>query len=195
MRQEHRAGEKMFVGYAGPTVAVVDRETGEECQAQIFVAVLGASSYTFAEATWTQTLADLTGSHICAFDFSGGCPEPDNLRSSVSRAHRYELDINSTFHDLAHHYGVAVLPGAGPAPSRVTVPTTPAGPSHGRWSMSAVRGDPPSGRVEFASGPVASTASRNGYHGYRRIRQECVERAGRGARDLNVDCCLNAFEF
>ena len=113
MRQEHRAGEKMFVDYAGQTVAVVDRETGEERQAQVFVAVLGASSYTFTEATWTQTLPDWTASHVWAFEFFGGCPElvvPDNLRSAVSRAHRYEPDINPTYHDLAHHYGVAVLP-------------------------------------------------------------------------------------
>ena len=75
MRQDHRAGEKLFVDYAGQTVPVVDRETGEERQAQIFVAVLGASSYTFAEATWTQTLPDWTASHVRAFEFMGGCPE------------------------------------------------------------------------------------------------------------------------
>ena len=72
MRQEHRAGEKMFVDYAGQTVAVVDRETGEERQAQVFVAVLGASSYTFAEATWTQTLPDWTASHVRAFELRTG---------------------------------------------------------------------------------------------------------------------------
>ena len=113
MRQEHRAGEKMFVDYAGQSVAVVDRETGQERQAQVFVAVLGASSYTFAEATWTQTLPDWTASHVRAFEFFAGCPQlvvPDNLRPAVSRAHRYEPDINPTYHDLAHHYGVAVLP-------------------------------------------------------------------------------------
>ena len=113
MRQEHRAGEKLFVDYAGQTVPVVDRETGGVRQAQVFVAVLGASSYTFAEATWTQTLQDWTASHVRAFEFIGGCPElvvPDNLRSGVSRAHRYEPDLNPTYHDLARHYGVAVLP-------------------------------------------------------------------------------------
>ena len=113
MRQEHRAGEKLFIDYAGQTVPVVDPETGEERQAQVFVAVLGASSYTFAEATWTQTLPDWTASHVRAFEFYGGCPElviPDNLRSGVSGAHRYEPDLNPTYHDLASHYGVAVLP-------------------------------------------------------------------------------------
>ena len=113
MRQEHRAGEKLFVDDAGQTVPVVDRETGEERQAQVFVAVLGASSYTFAEATWTQTLPDWTASHGRAFELFGGCPQlvvPDNLRSTVSRAHRYEPDIHPTDHDLARPYGVAGLP-------------------------------------------------------------------------------------
>ena len=113
MRQDHRAGEKVFVDYAGQTVPVVNRETGELREAQVFVAVLGASSYTFAEATWTQSLPDWTASHVRAFEFFGGCPElviPDNLRSAVSRAHRYEPDTNPTYHDLARHYGVAVLP-------------------------------------------------------------------------------------
>ena len=74
-QQEHRAGERMFVDYAGQTVPVVDPETGELRQAQVFVAVLGASSYTFAEATWTQALPDWTASHVRAFAFYGGCPE------------------------------------------------------------------------------------------------------------------------
>ena len=113
MRQEHRAGERMFVDYAGHTVAVVNRDTGELREAQIFVAVLGASNYTYAEATWTQTLPDWIASHVRAFEFMGGSTElliPDNLRSAVSRANRYEPDTNPTYHDLACHYAVAVLP-------------------------------------------------------------------------------------
>lgn len=113
MRQEHRAGEKMFVDYAGQTVAVVERDTGELRQAQVFVAVLGASNYTYAEATWSQALPDWCASHVGAFEFFGGCTElviPDNHRPAVSRAHRYEPDTNPTCHDLAQHYGVAVLP-------------------------------------------------------------------------------------
>ena len=113
MRFEHRAGEKMFVDYAGQTVPVVDAHTGEIREAQIFVAVLGASNYTFAEATWTQALPDWIASHVRAFEFYGGCAElviPDNHRPAVSRAHRYEPDTNPTYHDLARHYGVAVLP-------------------------------------------------------------------------------------
>ena len=106
MRFEHRAGEKTFVDYAGHTVEVVERQTGELRSAQVFVAVLGASSYTYAEATWTQALPDWVASHVRAFEFYGGCGElliPDNLRSAVSRAHRYEPDINPTYHDLARH--------------------------------------------------------------------------------------------
>jgi transposase len=113
MRQEHRAGEKLFVDYAGQTVEVVDRHTGEVRQAQIFVAVLGASNYTYAEATWTQQLPDWIGAHVRAFEFLGGTSEvvvPDNLRSGVSKAHRYEPDLNPTYAELARHYGVAVLP-------------------------------------------------------------------------------------
>jgi len=113
MRQEHRAGEKLFVDYAGQTAEVVDRRTGEIRQAQIFVAVLGASNYTYAEATWSQQLPDWIGSHVRAFEFLGGSSEilvPDNLRSGVSKAHRYEPDLNPTYADLAKHYGVAVLP-------------------------------------------------------------------------------------
>ena len=89
MRQEHRVGEKLFVDYAGQTVPVIDRHSGEIRQAQVFVAVLGASSYTFAEATWSQQLPDWLGSHTRCFAFLGGVPEivvPDNLRSAVSKS-------------------------------------------------------------------------------------------------------------
>ncbi|MEE4137039.1 MAG: IS21 family transposase [Desulforhopalus sp.] len=113
MRHEHRAGEKMFVDYAGQTVSVIDRETGEIHKAQIFVAVLGASSYTYAEATWSQQVEDWIGSHVRAFSFFGGVTEaivPDNLKSGVSKACRYEPDINPTYHDLASHYQTVVLP-------------------------------------------------------------------------------------
>ncbi|MDX1655918.1 MAG: IS21 family transposase [Candidatus Competibacteraceae bacterium] len=113
MRQEHRAGEKLFVDYAGQTVAVVDRETGLVRQAQVFVAVLGASNYTYAEATWSQAQADWLSSHCRALAFLGGVPEavvPDNLKSAVRSPHRYEPDLNPSYQDWAQHYGVAVLP-------------------------------------------------------------------------------------
>ncbi len=89
MRQTHRAGEKLFIDYAGPTVPVVCAATGEIRTAQIFVAVLGASNYTFAEATWSQSLPDWLGSHVRAFEFFGGTPVmliPDNLKSGVNKA-------------------------------------------------------------------------------------------------------------
>ena len=113
MRQEHRAGEKLFVDYAGQTVAVTERATGEIAQAQIFVAVLGASNYTYAEATLTQALADWIASHVRAFEFLGGVPEvvvPDNLKSAVTRACRYDPDLNPTYREFARHYQVAIVP-------------------------------------------------------------------------------------
>jgi len=113
MRQDHRAGEKLFVDYAGPTVAIVNPHTGEVRDAQIFVAVLGASNYTYAEATWTQSLPDWIGSHIRAFEFFGGSAElliPDNLKSAVIKPHLYEPDLNPTYQELASHYGSAVIP-------------------------------------------------------------------------------------
>jgi transposase len=113
LRQEHRAGEKLFVDYAGDPILVHDPATGEVREAQLFVAVLGASNYTFAEATWTQGLGEWIGSHIRAFEFFDGVTEivvPDNLRSGVTKACRYEPGVNLTYEEMAHHYGVAVVP-------------------------------------------------------------------------------------
>jgi len=113
MRQDHKAGEKLFVDYAGMTMPVVNQRTGEVRQAQIFVATLGASNYTYAEATWTQTLPDWIASHVRALEFLGGTPSlivPDNLRSGVSYSCRYEPDANPTYRDFAEHYGTAILP-------------------------------------------------------------------------------------
>ena len=91
MRQLHRAGEKLFIDYTGQTIPLVDPESGECRQAQIFVAVFGASNYTFAEATLSQGLEDWCMSHKRAFDYFGGLPElliPDNLKSGVTKACR-----------------------------------------------------------------------------------------------------------
>jgi len=98
MRQLHIAGEKCFIDYCGPTVAVISPSTGECRQAQIFVAVMGASSYTWAEATYTQSLPDWLLSHVRALEFFGGVPEifvPDNLKSAVTRACRYDPELKS----------------------------------------------------------------------------------------------------
>jgi transposase len=113
LRQNHIPGDKLFVDYAGQTVPIVDRATGEEHEAQIFVAVLGASSYTFAEATWSQQLADWLGSHVRALEAFGGVPRaavPDNLKSGVTKAHRYDPALNPSYQDFAEHYGLAILP-------------------------------------------------------------------------------------
>jgi transposase len=113
MRQDHKAGEKLFVDYAGDTVPVVSEETGEITQAQIFVAVLGASNYTFAEATWTQGLSDWTGSHVQAFTYLGGVAELvvcDNTKSGVNHSCRYEPELNPTYQELLTHYGCACTP-------------------------------------------------------------------------------------
>jgi len=113
LRQEHRFGERLFVDYAGQTMAVVDAETAEVREAQIFVGTLGASNFTFAEATWTQSLPDWIGSHVRMFEYMDGVPEllvPDNLRSGVTKACRYDPDVNPTYQEMATHYAVAVLP-------------------------------------------------------------------------------------
>lgn len=91
MRQIHVAGEKLFIDYCGPTMSVVNPRTGEVRSAQVFVAVMGASSYTYAEATWSQGLCDWLEAHARAFTFLGGVPAvvvPDNLKSAVSKACR-----------------------------------------------------------------------------------------------------------
>lgn len=113
MRQVHTPGEKLFVDYAGPTIPVTDPLTGEIRQASLFVAVLGASNYTYCEATWSQGLPDWIGSHVRAFEFFGGVPAilvPDNLKSGVKKACFYDPQINPTYRDLAAHYGIAVIP-------------------------------------------------------------------------------------
>jgi len=113
MRISHKAGEKLFVDYAGQTIPVVDPHTGEIRQAQIFVATLGASNYTYAEAQWSQDLPNWIGGHVRAFSFLGGVPEivvPDNLKAGVKHPCRYEPDLNPTYQDLAQHYGTVVIP-------------------------------------------------------------------------------------
>ena len=113
MRQQHRAGEKLFIDYCGPTMDIIDRHSGEVRQAQIFVGVLGASSYTFAEATWTQSLADWIASHQRMLRFFGGVPAllvPDNLKAAVDKACRYAPKVNDSYAEMAAHYSTAVLP-------------------------------------------------------------------------------------
>lgn len=113
MRQNHVAGEKLFVDWAGDTLKLVDAESGELRSAYLFVAVLGASNYTYAEATLSEDTPAFLGAHCRAFAYFGGVPQivvPDNLKTGVARADRYEPDINPAYSDLAAHYGVCVIP-------------------------------------------------------------------------------------
>jgi transposase len=143
LRQDYKAGEMLFVDYAGQTVEIVDPMSGEVSEAAIFVAVLGASSYTYAEATSSQDLTDWTGSHVRAFEALGGVSElvvPDNLKSAVTRPCRYEPDVNRTYEELADHYGVAVVP------ARVKRPRDKAKAESGvlqvsRWILARLRNE------------------------------------------------------
>lgn len=143
LRQDYRGGEKLFVDYAGQKVEVINRETGEVKFAEVFVAVLGASNYTYCEATWSQELHDWTGSHIRAFEEFGGVTElviPDNLKSAIKSACRYDAEVNRTYADLAEHYGVAVIP------ARVRKPQDKAKVESGvlmveRWILARIRNE------------------------------------------------------
>ena len=113
LRQPHRAGERLFVDYAGQKVPIVDSTTGETSGASIFVAVMGASNYTYAEGSARQDLMSWITSHIRAFEYFGGCPAvliPDNPKVGVIRPCWYEPGLNPTYEEMAVHYGVAVMP-------------------------------------------------------------------------------------
>ena len=141
MRQVHRAGEKLFIDYCGQTVPVIDKSTGEVHDCQVFVAVLGASNYTYGEATFSQNLQDWINSHVRALEFIGGVPEiliPDNLLSGITKPCRYEPGINRTYQELAVHYGTVVIP------ARVRKPKDKAKVEAGvqvvqRWILAALR--------------------------------------------------------
>jgi len=113
MRQSHAAGHKAFVDYSGKRVPITDPATGQVRLAEVFVAVLGASSLTYAEATWTQALPDWIGAHVRMFRFLGAAPRllvPDNLRSAVHKASFYDPEVNRSYAMMAAHYNVGILP-------------------------------------------------------------------------------------
>jgi len=113
LRQEHRAGEKMFVDYAGDTIPIHDQNTGRITEGHLFVAVLGCSNYTYAEITPSEQLSDWIGAQVRALEFIGGVPQivvPDNAKSAVTNPCWYDPDINPTYLELAGHYGFAVIP-------------------------------------------------------------------------------------
>ncbi len=141
LRQDHVAGENMFVDWAGDTIPVYDRETSETAQASLFVAVRGASSYTFACATLSQDLPNWIDCHVGAFDYFQGARKlvvPDHPRTGVDRACRYELDLNRTCHDMAMDYGVAVMP-ARPRKPRNKAKVGNAALVAERWILAALR--------------------------------------------------------
>jgi len=141
LRQEHRAGEKLFVDWAGDTIPLYDRRTGEVTPASLFVAVLGASTYTFARATLSQDLGNWVECHVAAFEYCQGSPRlivPDNPRTGVDRACRYEPDLNRTYQEMAAHYGVAVLP-ARPRKPRDKAKVENAVLLAERWVIAALR--------------------------------------------------------
>ncbi len=113
LRQEHKAGEKLFIDWAGSTIPIYDPRGGPVQRAHLFVAVLGASSYTYAEATGDEQLANWIGAHVRAFEFYQGAPKlvvPDNTKTGVTKACRYDPDLNPTYQEMAMHYGVGVVP-------------------------------------------------------------------------------------
>jgi transposase len=113
MRQLHRAGEKLFVDFSGKQPHIVDRRTGELIPVELFVGVLGASCYTYAEATATQQLHDWVGAHERMLEYFGGSPAiwvPDQLKSAITHPCRYEPGVNRTYQEMASHYGAVVIP-------------------------------------------------------------------------------------
>ena len=113
MKQTHKAGDKTFIDYSGMTFRIIDPETGEIRAAEVFIGVLGASNYTYAEATWSQKLQDWIASHVRMFEYFGGVTAllvPDNLKSAINKPCRYEPDVNPTYAELVSHYNTAVLP-------------------------------------------------------------------------------------
>jgi len=141
MRQVHRAGEKMFVDYAGKKPHIVDPLTGEQIDVELFVAVLGASNYTYAEATRTQRSAEFVASHARALGYIGGVPAaivPDQLKSGVTLACRYEPAIQRTYEEFASHYGTSILP-ARPAHPRDKAKVEVAVQVVERWILARLR--------------------------------------------------------
>ncbi|HUO28556.1 MAG TPA: IS21 family transposase [Bryobacteraceae bacterium] len=141
LRQEHRAGEKMFVDWAGDTIPIYDRHSAEITPASLFVAVLGASTYTYARATLSQDLGNWVDCHVAALEYFQGAPKlviPDNPRTGVDRACRYEPDLNRTYQEMAAHYSVAVMP-ARPRKPRDKAKVENAVLVAERWIVAALR--------------------------------------------------------
>lgn len=186
MRQEHKAGEKLFVDFPGRTIPIYDDRTGERVlEAELFVAVLGASSYLYAEALPSQELMHWVAAHTHAFEALGGCPAIvvcDNLRSGVTRPHRYEPDVNATYQEMAAHYRVAILP------ARSYKPRDKAKAENGvllaeRWIMARLR-DRRFGSLGEANAAIAGLVAWVNDRPFRRLagsRRELFEQIDRPA--------------
>lgn len=143
MRQHHKAGDKTFVDYSGKKPHIVDRETGELVEVELFVAVLGASNLTYAEATRTQTMGDFVSSHVRAFGYFGGATHivvPDQLRSAVRVPCRYEPTVTRTYAELGRHYATAIVP-ARPAKPRDKAKVEVAVQVAQRWILARLRNE------------------------------------------------------
>ena len=188
MRQEHVAGDKVFVDYSGKKLGIVDARTGIIREAEIFVGVLGASNFTFAEASWTQGLPDWIGSHVRMFRFFDGVPRlivPDNLKAGVNKASFYDPELNRSYGMMASHYGVGVLP------ARPRKPRDKAKVENGvRFAQSAILGrlrNQTFFSLAEANAAIVGAVERINTHVMRRLGQsrrdmfEAVERAALAA--------------
>ena len=189
MRQVHRAGEKCFVDYAGTKPRIIEATTGEVIEVELFVAVLGASNYTYAEATRTQQVPDWIASHQRAFQFFGGVTAaivPDQLKSGVGVPCRYEPGVQRTYDEFAQHYGTVILP-ARPAKPRDKAKIEVAVQVAERWILARLRHVGRVGRVGAADGApwmgrdaLAAVEDLDGGRGQARVDVLVQERVGDG---------------
>jgi transposase len=185
MRQIHVAGDKMFVDYSGKKPHIVDPTTGQQIEVELFVAVLGASNYTYAEATLTQQLPDWIGSNTRALEFFGGVTNaivPDQLKSAVTRACRYDPGIQKTFDEFAEHYGTTILP-ARPGKARDKAKVEVAVQVAQRWILARLRKQTFFSLAELNERIRELLAELNGrtMRLYRSSRRELFERLEQGA--------------
>jgi transposase len=185
LRQEHRAGEKLFVDYAGDTIPIHDQNSGQITEGHLFVAVLGCSNYTYAEITPSERLAEWIGAQVRALEFMGGVPQivvPDNTKSAVTNPCWYDPDINPTYLELAEHYGFAVIP------ARIKRPKDKAKVEAGvliaeRWILAALR-DYRFFSLGEANAAVKPLLQRLNEHSFKKLpgnRREAFERLDRPA--------------
>lgn len=196
MRQTHRAGEKLFIDFSGDGVEVVDPKTGEVSKAKLFVAVLGASNYTYVEPVVGEDLRTWVGCHVRAMEFFGGVTElwvPDNLKSGVRAPNRYEPEVNGTYAEVAAHYGVAVMP------ARVRKPRDKAKVEQGvllasRWILAALRNRRffSLAEVELAVKPLVVKLNERQMRQLKKSRREVFEDV---ERSLLRPLPVRAYEF